>query len=96
MKHETNYMPIVRINAPEWYARQDWMNWIESDLPDQRGPATWHRKGQKPDEYSDVFFTYCQGEGSDFPGIPEDIWQAIMVLMQFEGINECLVWVVNF
>jgi len=56
-------------------------------------------EGEKPSEYSDVFFTYCDGGGSDYsqgkPSIPEDIWIIIDALLKAEEINECLVWVSN-
>jgi hypothetical protein len=63
-------------------------------------PATWHNPKHKPNEYSDVFFTYCQGDGSDAPGgeapsIPRDIWNDIMAVLKDEPFDECLIWVSN-
>jgi len=96
----TNYMPLVRINAPEWYQRPDWLLWLNSHTPDNH-PATWHFPGTKPHELSDVFFTFCDGEGSDWPGgkdkpgIPDDIWKIICDICEDAKIDECVVWVAN-
>lgn len=102
-------MPVVRINAPEWYLRPDWLAWISGLSSNFRrtgdgldGPATWHRRGSLlPAAGSDVFFTYDDGDGSDSPQgtadpvIPEDIWAEIARVVKDAGINECLVWVSN-
>ncbi len=94
-----NYMPLVRINAPEWYERADWMMWL--GYTGERHPATWYRP---PIDQSndDVFFTFCEGDGSDapvpndsVPAIPMDIWNDICELMKANGIDECLIWVSN-
>lgn len=94
----TNYMPLVRINAQEWYHRADWMLWLNSRTP-MNHPATWHMEGDLPGDYSDVFFTYAQGDGSDYgegkPSIPSDIWKQICDVMKEEEIEEALVWVAN-
>jgi hypothetical protein len=94
-----NHMPLVRIDAPEWYEREDWMEWLNNRTP-MNHPATWHVEGEKPNEYSDVFFTYCVDEGgSDYgegkPSIPDDIWHQIEALIKAQDIDECLVWVSN-
>lgn len=94
-----NLMPLVRINAPDWYKRADWLKWLSTHTP-QCHPATWYRGGE-PDEMSDVFFTYGGDSdgGSDYPGtednpgIPDDIWQEIMSMIPKE--EECLIWVSN-
>lgn len=62
MKVESfNYMPVVRINAPEWYLREDFVAWLDGGR-DFR-PATWKVHGAPTDEGSDVFVTYCDGDG---------------------------------
>ena len=105
-------LPVLRINAPDWYQREDWMTWLRNGatgVPDSSGldirpVATWYRGSGPPDEYSDVFFTYEEGEGSDSPAsvnpsmvnvIPEDIWKAICELAEARGLGGCLVWVSN-
>lgn len=74
------YMPLVRINAPEWFAREDFMTWVNSNRT-----ATWHTKptvtrthggelmitaaNMQAGDFSDVFFTWTGPyEGSDSPG----------------------------
>jgi len=88
---------VLRIlSADAWYADPGWMRWLNSVEP-----ATWHKQGDEPDEGSDVWFTYCQGDGSDYPdsddqpGIPEWIWMEICELAHKHGHEECLVWVSN-
>ena len=89
---------VLRLNAPDWYKREDFMKWLD-------GPssATWHRKGSPPGEMSDAFFTHDQREGSDTPcedpnmGLPEDVWEEVCRLAEdvFGSDSECLVWVSN-
>jgi len=88
--------PVMRIHsAPEWYEDPEWQKWLNAD-----GTATWTKRGA---EGEDVFFTYCQGEGSDYPGnpenpgIPDRIWQEICLLVEEKhGFNsEVLIWVSN-
>lgn len=91
-------MPLVKINAPAWFRRSDFLLWLNS-----QNTATWHSKGSEPSDYSDVFFTFCQGDGSDSPGstlrpgIPEDIWTQLtfMIVEQIGWDAEVLVWVSN-
>jgi hypothetical protein len=89
---------VVRINAPEWFEDAGFVRWLDSP-----GSATWHPKGQEVGEGDDAFFTYCQGEGSDYPdlpespGIPEHIWEQVVKLVtELHGdYAEVLVWVSN-
>lgn len=53
-------LPIIKFNVPEWYKDRDFLTFLNSSRV-----ATWHRQYCKPDAYSDVFLTYCQGERSD-------------------------------
>jgi hypothetical protein len=89
---------VLRLNAPDWFAREDFVAWLNAP-----STATWHRKGQdKVGEMADAFFTHCDGDGSDSPmpdssGIPDDIWQEIcqLAVSHFGDDSECLVWVSN-
>lgn len=74
-----NYQPLVRMNAPAWFKRADFINWLCADTT-----ATWHKKmnvttaeggqvsvsaNKSPNDYSDVFFTWSGAtSGSDYPG----------------------------
>ena len=93
---------LVRINAPEWYRDPDFCRWLRS-----RNTATWCAIGEDPNEESDAFFTYDDGDGSDAPlpnhphptmrGLPEHIWSQVCALIEAshgKGID-CLVWVSN-
>jgi hypothetical protein len=85
----------LRINAPQWYQRQDFLDWLN-----QPSTATWHRKGEPPSEYSDVFVTIDGEEGSDANGvspdsIPEDIWREIVEAARRLGIDYGIVWLSN-
>jgi len=90
-------MELLRINAPAWFENPDFFRWLT-----HKGTATWHQ-GEEPNEFSDVFFTFCQGEGSDYPsipdrpGIPEEIWRYLEILVaeKYGWNEEVLVWVSN-
>lgn len=91
-------MKLVRIDAPAWFKNAEFVKWLND-----RRTATWHAGADEPHDYSDVFFTYCQGEGSDWPGsedrpgIPEEIWQHLeFIIAEQHGWDaEVLVWVSN-
>lgn len=92
-------MPLIRVDAEPWYARDDFMAWLNDE--NQTGPATWHQKGGPASDYSDVFVTFCQGDGSDAPvsvmspAIPEDIWEQLCAIAEKHGHDECLFWIRN-
>lgn len=84
----------MRINAPHWYRNPAFVAWLNSP-----GSATWHVKGQLPNEYSDAFLTYDNGEGSDappggdlYPSIPVELWNELRAEL---GDVACLVWLTN-
>jgi hypothetical protein len=93
-----HHTTVVRVNAPEWYEDAGFVRWLDSSAS-----ATWHTKGRGVCEGDDAFFTYCQGEGSDYPGttkspgIPDHIWEQVVDLVtDLHGeYAECLVWVSN-
>jgi len=82
---------VLRIDASEWYQRKDFMDWLNSGKP----IATWHRKGEVPGEYSDVFITFDHEEGSDRDSIPEDVWQEICRIAREQHFEDGLVWIAN-
>lgn len=68
---------LVRLNAPSFFQDEGFLRWLNSD---KDGPATWHRRGDEAEEYSDVFIHYggadwknntFNAEGSDYPDLPE-------------------------
>ena len=99
---------MVRINAPSWFKRQDFMTWLCS-----RKTATWHEKlttengglapNMQPSNLSDAFFTWTGVyDGSDSPlgvepSIPDDIWEFVCEKMwELHGHHgEALIWVSN-
>lgn len=99
-------LPIIKFNVPEWYKDRDFLTFLNSSRV-----ATWHRQYCKPDEYSDVFLTYCQGEGSDayYPSdepeefgdtnhadvIPDRYWRVVCAYCATNGIEEALIWLTN-
>ena len=85
-------MPIVRMNAPHWYQREDFCLILSSP-----SVATWHYRLDlpTPHEWSDIFATYCYGEGSNTDVISPDIWNEIDLICQKLGVNEALVWITN-
>jgi len=94
----------MRIDAPTWFERDDFKDYLREPRT-----ATWNNKSEvlHPFDYADVFFTYCQGEGSDSPtpdaptgcrGVPEEVWEELGKLVeQTYGTRdvELLVWVTN-
>lgn len=81
---------LVRVNAPSFFRDEGFIRWLNSDVS---GPATWHARGDKPGEYSDVFINFggaiwgerygFSADGSDYPnlkehpGIPDPIYALI-------------------
>lgn len=93
MTIETATMPIVRINAPEFYRDPEFLAWLNNPVTNV---ATWHQQGDTPGEYSDLFFTYDNGDGcnTDMPAhIWEQICEAVDPLRCYNG--ECLIWLSN-
>lgn len=87
------YIHLVRINAPELFRDPEFVAWL--NRPSGNRTATWHVKGQEPDEWGDVFFTYEDGEGSD-ADMPERIWDDICELLRpHVGCEACFVWLTN-
>lgn len=82
---------FLRINAPEWYERKDFLEFLTEDRM-----ATWHLPGHAPDECSDIFMTYDNGEGSDMSDMPEDCWDEIRRIAEAEGFTYGLIWITNF
>lgn len=88
----------LRIDAPEWYLREDFRDFLNGNREGQqnKSPAMWHQRGAEPDEMSDVFVTFDNGEGSDAEGcIPDDIWEAICAIAKKHGFEEGIVWIAN-
>lgn len=90
MEVDHNYMPVVKINAPEFYRDQEFLDYLNNAKANGE-IATWH-KGLEPNDYSDVFVTCSQGEGSN-SDMPEHIWDRIVEVCK--PYNECLVWIQN-
>jgi hypothetical protein len=94
LPEEVKVIPCVQFNRPDWYQNPDWVRYINAP-----GIATWHDPSKhNPTEYSDVFFTYDHGEGSDWGGngpdsIPDSIWKEICETLGPDAY--CLVWVTN-
>jgi len=95
-------LQCLRINAPEWFAREDFYEFLAGRRPGQPRedgspcpPATWHCPGLKANEYSDIFVTYDHGDGSDEEFIPTDIWQEIRRIAGEQGLEYGVVWLTN-
>lgn len=92
MEIERNYAEVVEISAPEFYRDPEFLRWLNN--PD-RHQATWHVKGKSVNEFSDLFFTYDGGEGSD-SDMPRRIWEMIHQELKRQGVKFCVVWVKSF
>lgn len=94
MKIENNYLPLLRIDAPEFYKDPAFVSWLNDT---EKIKATWHQRGEDPTDWSDVFVTYCDGGGSD-SDMPEHIWNRICEIVKQEVGTyeyECLIWISN-
>ena len=62
------------VNAPEIFGRDDFRLWLNDPT---RSTATWHKKGDEPGEYSDVFLLVDRNYEGDSSDMPEDAWRLI-------------------
>jgi hypothetical protein len=92
MEIERNYAEVVEIGAPEFYRDPEFLKWLNNK---NRNQATWHVKGKSVNEFSDLFFTYDGGEGSD-SDMPTHIWEKIHQELKKRGLKFCVVWLKSF
>ena len=85
----THY-PCLKLNVPELYADKEFVKWLNSD---KSTTATWHQGG-KPNEYSDVFIWYENGEGSD-SDMPEHCWDRLLDIFDDNGFHSGVAWLTN-
>lgn len=64
----------IVVNAPDVFEREDFQKWLNDPSVHV---ATWHVKGTKPNEYSDVLVLVDSNHEGDSSDMPEDIWRAI-------------------
>jgi len=86
-------LEAIKINVPDWFARDDFQAWLNDK---SKGIATWHYKG-RPTESSDVFMTFDHGEGSDIndPDLPADIRDAIVQFCVDANMGYGVIWLTN-
>lgn len=77
----------VVINAPEFFQRKDFEEYVESQASPSKGPVfTWHQAGTELGDYSDVVVLVepcLSGDGSN-SDMPEDLWNTIIAALQKE------------
>lgn len=94
---EVEPLSALKLNVPQWYAQKDFLAWLNEyadPKPGQPRHATWHLKGA-PNEYSDVFVIYDNGEGSDFEFMPAWAWDEIDRVCRQMGVRHGVVWLTN-
>ena len=82
-KHPRRVTGLV-MNCPEWFARTDFQNWLNAPGP----RMTWHTRGERPDEWSDVVVWVdpgLSGEGSD-SDMPEALWAYVISACRDAGL----------
>jgi hypothetical protein len=87
----------LQINAPEWYQREDFLQYLQQELRQpcpSMGGATWHR-GPRASEFSDLFLWFDDGEGSDSDLVPADIWQELCRICKKARFDAGVVWITN-
>ena len=89
----TNHYPCLQINAPQWYRRKDFLQYLLGG-DGNRGVATWHR-GQTPHDYSDLFLWFDELDGPENSNLPEEIGQELYRLCEEAGFQRGIVWVTN-
>jgi hypothetical protein len=78
-----------KVNCPDWYQDAQFLAWLN-----QPNTATWHTKGQWPNEYSDAFYYYS--DPGDFRTDNSDLPRRMMEQLRKElGPIEVLVWITN-
>jgi hypothetical protein len=90
MRIERDYMPLVRIDAPELFRDSEFMAWLNDNLDNI---ATWHQGGDA-NEYSDLFITIDGTEGSN-SDMPDHLWDLIVNAVHGVGVENALVWIAN-
>ncbi|WP_300500063.1 hypothetical protein [Marinobacter sp.] len=76
---EKHYGLHVQLNAPEFFRRKDFLQYIENQVV-----FSWHQPGEGPNEWSDVAVLVepnLAGEG-DSADMPEDIWETILAVLR--------------
>jgi len=82
----------LKINAPEWFEREDFMAWLNTT---ERRPATWHRKGDGPDEYSDIFTWYEDEYNGSDTDMPKEVWDELVRICKEERFWCGIIWITN-
>lgn len=94
---DTESVSCLKLAAPEWFAREDFLDWRQGKRPGQRGaPACWNPK-DRSGEFADVFITYDRAdgpewEGSDTEDLPNDIYRAIGQLLEERKLDHGVIW----
>ncbi len=80
MQIEAKHSPCLNINAPEFFKDEKFVQWLNDH---NRSLMTWHKKGQRPGEGSDIV-TFVDpslsGDGSDDGEMPDKYWDLIVNL----------------
>jgi len=99
---DATFLDCLKINVPDLFEDEDFREWLNGlrDHPEHATKiATWH-KGGIPTEYSDIFMTYDQGEGSDFGyddqyGLPQRAQERLTVACKVANFKSGLLWLTN-
>ena len=76
---------------PEMFADKEFAAYLNH--PDTN-IATWHYMGMV-NEYSDLFLTYDNGDGSEAVGMPKVWWERICAICKEAGLKYALVHITN-
>lgn len=87
---------MLRVNMPELFENKGFARRLNEYVKGATGGmATWHRPGD-PTEFSDIFVTYDQGEGSNVEDIPARLWKKLGRMAENQGLTHTLFWITNF
>lgn len=90
--NEVKCYPCLQLNVPHWYIREDFQEWLVKNTKNKQ-LATWHH-AEVPNEYSDIFVTYDNGDGSN-DDMPIWYWDEICFVCEQRGLEFALIWLSN-
>ncbi len=101
----------VILHVPQWFERSDFLDWRQGRAPGQwQGPACWN-PGQRVGDHNDVFVVFDRRlvddtpglepdepfvwDGTDITGLPDDIYEAIGIMLHRRKLRYGLLWLTD-
>lgn len=82
---------LLKISAREWFDDPEFRRWLNSK---EKPAATWHKPGDEPGDFSDVFIYWDQGACSDYPdGLPKPIYSLLDDITEEYNFDAGVIWI---